>query len=227
MKAEQRLNANEKGRVRREANRGHGATSRRARTSLSPQELAQYRCNNCGVNVVTAGEFYTVNSEIWEEQLRLGWHDNLCIGCLERRLSRRVSLADMIGFPNYPWTKPASDRLLDRYGFAKDHKGKWLHKSQIRQFCITHGFIGAESPKRTVIALSSRKDLKAAIMTECELAKKEAGVSFSERKIASFAVRCWQDANKPKWRQYLPFALSCKKAEHMAYGVIVDIAEAV
>jgi hypothetical protein len=56
---------------------------------LSAKELARYRCLDCGVNVVTAGEFYMLNSEIWEGQLGLGWSDNLCIGCLETRLGRK------------------------------------------------------------------------------------------------------------------------------------------
>jgi hypothetical protein len=36
---------------------------------LSKKELARYRCNDCGVNVVTAGEFYMLKPDVWEEQL--------------------------------------------------------------------------------------------------------------------------------------------------------------
>jgi hypothetical protein len=38
--------------------------------------------------------------EIWEGQLKLGWSDNLCIGCLEKR------------------TRPQN--LMARYGLASD-----------------------------------------------------------------------------------------------------------
>jgi hypothetical protein len=83
-------------------------------TTLSKKALAHYRCNDCSVNVVTAGEFYMLHPEIWEDQLGLGWDDNLCIGCLEKRLGRKVSLLDMVSFPRYPWMKPSSLRLMHR-----------------------------------------------------------------------------------------------------------------
>ena len=91
-------------------------TRRKAKKTvrLPPKELARFRCNDCGVNVVTAGEFYMLNDEIWEDQLGLGWDDNLCIGCLEARLGRKVCFADMGGFPRYPWMKPTSIRLMHR-----------------------------------------------------------------------------------------------------------------
>ena len=38
--------------------------------TLSRKELARYRCNDCGVNVVTAGDFYMLQPKIWEDQLR-------------------------------------------------------------------------------------------------------------------------------------------------------------
>ena len=43
----------------------------------------KYKCNDCGVNVLTTGEFYMLDQDIWEKDLGLGWNDNLCIGCLE------------------------------------------------------------------------------------------------------------------------------------------------
>jgi hypothetical protein len=85
--------------------------------TLSEEELARYACNDCGANVVTIGEFYVLKPEIWEGQLGLGQTDKLCIGCLEVRLGRSGGLVDFCQFPVYPWLKPISDRLLDRYGF--------------------------------------------------------------------------------------------------------------
>ena len=91
----------------------------KAASTLSEEELARYTCNDCGVNVVTIGEFYMLRPEIWEGQLGLGREDNLCIGCLEARLGRKVGpgLVDFCHFPVYPWLRPISDRLLNRYGF--------------------------------------------------------------------------------------------------------------
>jgi hypothetical protein len=62
---------------------------------------ALYRCNDCGIDVVEAGEFYMLRREIWEGELGLLMSDNLCIGCLEKRLGRKVSLTDMGSIPNY------------------------------------------------------------------------------------------------------------------------------
>jgi hypothetical protein len=56
--------------------------------TLPAKELARYACNDCGINVETAGEFYMVRNDIWKDQLGLGWDDNLRVGCLEARLGR-------------------------------------------------------------------------------------------------------------------------------------------
>jgi hypothetical protein len=94
-------------------------TEKKKLTKLSPKELARYKCNDCGVNVVTIGEFYMLTPNIWERQLGLGWDDNLCIGCLEKRLGRKVSMNDMSSFPHYSWMQPTSIRLKHRlFGHA-------------------------------------------------------------------------------------------------------------
>jgi hypothetical protein len=81
---------------------------------LFRKELAHFKCNDCSVNVVTAGEFYMLKPQIWEGRLGLGWNDDLCIGCLEARLGRKVCFADMGGFPQDPWMKPISIMLMHR-----------------------------------------------------------------------------------------------------------------
>jgi hypothetical protein len=63
---------------------------------------------------VTTGEFYMLKNEIWQDHLGLGWNDNLCIGCLEARLGRKVCFADIPFVPDYPWMKPMSIRLQHR-----------------------------------------------------------------------------------------------------------------
>jgi hypothetical protein len=74
----------------------------------------RYRCIDCGVNVVAIGEFYMLKSALWEDQLGLGLSDNLCIGCLERRLGRKISLRDLGSFPRYRWMQPLSLRMQHR-----------------------------------------------------------------------------------------------------------------
>jgi hypothetical protein len=95
---------------------------------LTPEQLAAYACNDCGSNVVEIGEFYMLRPEIWGAQLGLDRDDNLCIGCLEKRLGREVSLQDMCGIPQEPFMKPISVRLTERLGFQRrqrrDRKAK-------------------------------------------------------------------------------------------------------
>jgi hypothetical protein len=101
------------------------------REPLPPQDLERLTCSDCNVNVLEIGEYYMAHPKIWDDELGLGWKDNLCIGCLERRLGRRVSLKNWdLGWPlRYEWMFPESERLMDRYGCVKDDKGKWWHES--------------------------------------------------------------------------------------------------
>lgn len=46
-------------------------------------------CDDCGVDIRKAGEYVMIAPDIWTDELGLGWDDNLCIGCLEKRLGRR------------------------------------------------------------------------------------------------------------------------------------------
>jgi hypothetical protein len=100
------------------------------RQKLPSKMEARYGCNDCSVNVLKAGEFYMLDPDIWEQQLSLGWNDNLCIGCLEDRLGRKIGLRDIVCFPDYAWMYPTSPRLLDRYGFIKGKNGKWRRKTK-------------------------------------------------------------------------------------------------
>ena len=54
------------------------------------------RCNDCGVDVWEIGDWYMAPSKIWGDKLGLGWDDNLCLTCLERRLGRPVKLGDIV-----------------------------------------------------------------------------------------------------------------------------------
>ena len=65
---------------------------------LLSDELARCTCYDCGVKVVTIGEFYMLNDNIWTDQLGLG-EDKLRIGCLEARIGRQVCFADIITCP--------------------------------------------------------------------------------------------------------------------------------
>ena len=60
-------------------------------------------CVDCGLGTVVAGEVYTVHDDIWEQAWagrRKWWYSRvpgqeiLCIGCLERRLGRKLVVGD-------------------------------------------------------------------------------------------------------------------------------------
>jgi hypothetical protein len=56
--------------------------------------IARYKCRDCGVNVIEAGDYCLLNDDIWKRQLRLRWKDNLCIECIEKRLGRKLKFID-------------------------------------------------------------------------------------------------------------------------------------
>jgi hypothetical protein len=106
--------------------------------TISKKKLERHRCLDCGVNVIKIGEYYMVNSEIWTDQLDLEWYDNLCIGCLEKRLGRKLQneppVLDFSYLPQYEWLRqyPLSERLADRYGFEKGKTGKGQWKGSVK-----------------------------------------------------------------------------------------------
>ena len=85
---------------------------------FSRRVIARHKCLDCGINVIKAGDYCMIRSEIWEGKFGLGWNDNLCIACIETRLGRKlrpwldVSPASVEGYPT-------SDTLLERYGFKR------------------------------------------------------------------------------------------------------------
>ena len=53
-------------------NEGIVLVEKKAGEPLSAEDLAQYGCNDCNVNIVAAGEYgYMLQPQIWHEQLGL------------------------------------------------------------------------------------------------------------------------------------------------------------
>jgi hypothetical protein len=80
---------------------------------LSRHEIARHRCNDCGVNVIEKGDYCMLRSDIWKDQFGLGWNDNLCLACIEKRLGRKLTMLDLISF-TYIEGHPMSATLLSR-----------------------------------------------------------------------------------------------------------------
>jgi hypothetical protein len=80
-------------------------------------------CADCGIGTLTLGEWYIVHDAVWDEAWRgrrKWWHaidgqEVLCIGCLERRLGRRLTASDFTAAPcNDPDKYRISPRLRAR-----------------------------------------------------------------------------------------------------------------
>jgi hypothetical protein len=94
---------------------------------FSKDEVAdpRFKCLGCSVNVIEAGDFCMLNADIWQDQLHLGWEDNMCIACIEVRIGRKLGpmLPDFAGFPSVKGY-PMSDILRDRlYGDLLKKRG--------------------------------------------------------------------------------------------------------
>ena len=73
-------------------------------------------CVDCRVHVHLAGEYYMVRDDVWPIDPDGG---QLCVGCLEKRIGRRLVPGDFIDAPvNRPGSN-TSARLADRLGFAR------------------------------------------------------------------------------------------------------------
>jgi hypothetical protein len=83
------------------------------------RRLASHKCLDCDVNVIEQGDYGLIRPSIWSDRLKLGWADNLCIACIEKR--RGLDMRDFITFPSVEGYN-ISDALAERYGFTKKAK---------------------------------------------------------------------------------------------------------
>ncbi len=84
---------------------------------------ANTACHDCGVDTLPAewgrnAEYYMVHDDVWA-QASAHPHTFLCIGCLERRLRRRLTPAD---FTDAAINDPA----------ARPGRKSWSHRTQRR-----------------------------------------------------------------------------------------------
>jgi hypothetical protein len=55
-------------------------------------------CDDCGIDIRKAGEYILLNN--WNTELGMKPDDNLCIGCVEKHLGRRITFADVLNMQN-------------------------------------------------------------------------------------------------------------------------------
>ena len=77
-------------------------------------------CIDCGVNTFDLGEYYNVHDRIWASA-GMGSHDGmLCIGCLEKRIGRKLEPGDF-GYCliNHDPLYFRSSRFFNRLGWGE------------------------------------------------------------------------------------------------------------
>ena len=79
-------------------------------------------CGLCGVDTISIGEWFIIHNDIWvaaggKTAWTLG-HEFLCIGCIEKRINRKLLPDDFTDCPlNWMperWVDKQSERLLNR-----------------------------------------------------------------------------------------------------------------
>jgi hypothetical protein len=83
-----------------------------------PRELAEFLLNRDGSVPMTYSdqcEVYTVHNAVWKAARMEPYGGCLCIGCLEKRIGRRLTPKDFVR--DHPFNStPGTQRLLERRG---------------------------------------------------------------------------------------------------------------
>jgi hypothetical protein len=97
-----------------------------------------------------------------------------------------------------------------------------------KYFSVMHGLRGCYMPdgEPYVIIARTRRELKSAIESECDMIATDSTFGLSKRAIAQFAAICWREAHKAK-PAYLPYCLPCKERgqSSYSYGIFVSVAD--
>lgn len=76
---------------------------------------AMFDCVDCGINTCDTDEYYMVHDHLWTSVGMAPDGGMLCIGCLEQRLSRKLTAADFSAAPiNHANWNLHSARLNER-----------------------------------------------------------------------------------------------------------------
>ena len=85
-----------------------------------PRELAEFLMNRDGtfpLSYSDDSEVYIVHDAVWKKAGMEPYGGCLCVGCLERRIGRKLKPKD---FPDHPFKNPdlpGTERLKDRRGY--------------------------------------------------------------------------------------------------------------
>lgn len=87
--------------------------------------MGDFLCADCGLHTSHINEYYMVHSKIWREFVPENKYDTmLCIGCLEKRMDRKLIPKDFKDclLNDEGFSTSRSNRLLTRMGYKKIKK---------------------------------------------------------------------------------------------------------
>lgn len=74
----------------------------------------KFKCQDCEVNTGEIHEYYMLLDDLWM-QIRDKYHGMLCIGCVEKKLGRKLNKQDFVDVPiNNIDERIKSERLVNR-----------------------------------------------------------------------------------------------------------------
>jgi hypothetical protein len=88
------------------------------------KKFRRYPCNDCRRDCARIGHWYMAETNLWEKQLGLGWKDNLCLDCLEKRLGRPLRGWDDVTPASTQLPFQLSPRLPALWGFTTRRRRK-------------------------------------------------------------------------------------------------------
>ena len=99
------------------------------------EESESYYCMDCGVDILEIKEFYMIHDELWA-QINPQLEGLLCIGCVEKRLGRKLKPEDFLPYKTNSYLiVPQSNRLKSRILGKRVKPGGKLEKNSFAWFC--------------------------------------------------------------------------------------------
>jgi hypothetical protein len=78
----------------------------------SSWQYRRFRCRDCHVDTHNIGHYYMVTDELWAASGMKPNGGMLCLGCLEQRIGRPLTVDDFTAFgpPAWPWFPMKGER---------------------------------------------------------------------------------------------------------------------
>lgn len=91
--------------------------------SVKQEEAPEFICMDCKMDVGDKSELFAVHKGLWYKVVKgEDRNKDLCVGCLEERIGRRLRPEDFPDWPiNTDYLLFRSHRLIDRMSWIRDY----------------------------------------------------------------------------------------------------------